>query len=57
LARGGNGTTDVYFVLVPRYLAEFDFRYNHLARDGYTHSDRTRIALPMVAGKRLRYAD
>ncbi len=41
---------------LPRYLAEFDFRYNHLARDGWTDSDRTVAALRGVVGKRLTYA-
>jgi hypothetical protein len=40
---------------LPRYLAEFDFRYNHLARDGWTDSDRTVEALRGVVGKRLSY--
>jgi transposase-like protein len=38
-----------------RYLAEFDFRYNHRSGNGYTDADRTRIALSRVGGKRLRY--
>jgi transposase-like protein len=41
---------------LPRYLAEFDFRYNNLARDGVTDAERTRRALAMTEGKRLRYA-
>jgi transposase-like protein len=41
---------------LPRYLAEFDFRYNHLARDGWTDAQRTRVALSMVEGKRLTYS-
>jgi hypothetical protein len=41
---------------LPRYLAEFDFRYNHLSRDGWTDSDRTVAALRGVVGKRLTYA-
>jgi transposase-like protein len=40
-----------------RYLAEFDFRYNHRVGNGYSDADRTRIALSRVGGKRLRYAD
>jgi transposase-like protein len=40
---------------LPRYLAEFDFRYNNLARDGVTDAERTRRALAGVAGKRLKY--
>lgn len=42
---------------LPRYLAEFDFRYNHRAGHGFTDAERTRIALSMVEGKRLKYAD
>jgi hypothetical protein len=42
---------------LPRYLSEFDFRYNTRTANGYSDSDRTRIALSMVGGKRLRYAD
>jgi len=41
---------------LPRYLAEFDFRYNHLSRDGWTDSQRTVAALQGVVGKRLTYA-
>jgi hypothetical protein len=41
---------------LPRYLAEFDFRYNTRATAGFTDSDRTRLALSMVVGKRLTYA-
>jgi transposase-like protein len=40
---------------LPRYLAEFDFRYNNLARDGVDDAERTRRALAMVEGKRLKY--
>lgn len=42
---------------LPRYLSEFNFRYNTRSANGYTDADRTRLALSMVAGKRLRYAD
>ena len=42
---------------LPRYLAEFDFRYNTRTANGYSDADRTRLALSMVEGKRLRYAD
>jgi transposase-like protein len=42
---------------LPRYLAEFDFRYNTRVAEGYSDSDRTRLALSMVEGKRLRFAD
>jgi transposase-like protein len=41
---------------LPKYLAEFDFRYNNLARDGVTDAERTRRALAMTEGKRLKYA-
>ena len=41
---------------LPRYLAEFDFRYNHLSRDGWTDADRTVAALRGVVGKRLTYS-
>lgn len=41
---------------LPRYLAEFDFRYNHLARDGWTDAQRTVKALEGVVGKRLTYS-
>jgi transposase-like protein len=58
LKRGING---VYHHVseehLPRYLAEFDFRYNTRTANGYTDADRTRIALSMTEGKRLRYAD
>jgi transposase-like protein len=55
LKRGING---VYHHVsrehLPRYLAEFDFRYNarHL-----TDTERTRLALGMTEGKRLMYRD
>jgi transposase-like protein len=39
---------------LPRYLAEFDFRFN---RRKVSDSERTRQALLGTAGKRLRYAD
>lgn len=58
LKRGING---VYHHVseghLQRYLAEFDFRYNTRAANGYTDAARTRLALSMVEGKRLRYAD
>jgi transposase-like protein len=40
---------------LPRYLAEFDFRYNHLSRDGWTDAMRTVKALEGTVGKRLSY--
>ena len=58
LKRGINGVYHhVSEAHLPRYLAEFDFRYNNLARDGITDAERTRRALLGAEGKRLRYAD
>jgi len=42
---------------LPRYLAEFDFRYNNLAVDGITDAERTRRALAGSSGKRLHYRE
>jgi len=54
LKRGVNGTYHhVSEAHLPRYLAEFDFRYN--ARH-VTDAERTRMALAGVVGKRLTYA-
>jgi ISXO2-like transposase domain len=58
LKRGINGIYHhVSEAHLPRYLSEFDFRYNTRVANGYSDSDRTRLALSMVGGKRLRYAD
>src|ERR1019366_3754564 len=38
-----------------RYLAEFDFRYNHRVGLGYSDVDRTFAAIRGVEGKRLTY--
>jgi hypothetical protein len=38
-----------------RYLAEFDFRYNHRVGLGYSDIDRTFAAIKGVEGKRLMY--
>ena len=38
-----------------RYLAEFDFRYNHRAKLKYTDSQRANKLLAGVVGKRLTY--
>ena len=38
-----------------RYLAEFDFRYNHRIRLGYNDEERTLIAVRGAEGKRLTY--
>jgi transposase-like protein len=42
---------------LPRYLAEFDFRYNNRTANGVNDAERTRKALSQVGGKRLRYAE
>jgi transposase-like protein len=58
LKRGIDGTYHhISEAHLPRYLAEFDFRYNNRIGLGVTDAERTRRALSMVAGKRLRYAD
>jgi transposase-like protein len=38
-----------------RYLAEFDFRYNHRIALGYNDGDRAALAVKSAAGKRLTY--
>ena len=38
-----------------RYLAEFDFRYSHRVKVGYSDTERTAMALKGVVGKRLTY--
>lgn len=38
-----------------RYLAEFDFRYNHRVKLGYNDGDRAALAVKGAAGKRLTY--
>jgi transposase-like protein len=38
-----------------RYLAEFDFRYNHRIRLGYNDGERAAIAIKNAEGKRLTY--
>jgi len=38
-----------------RYLAEFDFRYNHRVRLGFNDGDRAAIAVKNADGKRLTY--
>jgi ISXO2-like transposase domain len=40
---------------IHRYLAEFDFRYNHRVGLGCSDIDRTIAAVKGVAGKRLTY--
>jgi transposase-like protein len=41
---------------LPRYLAEFDFRYNNRIGNGVDDAERTRRALAATEGKRLTYA-
>lgn len=38
-----------------RYLAEYDFRYNHRVKLGYNDGDRAALAVKNAAGKRLTY--
>jgi transposase-like protein len=38
-----------------RYLAEYDFRYNHRVALGYSDIDRTKLAIKGIEGKRLTY--
>ena len=38
-----------------RYLAEFEFRYNHRVALGFNDPDRSRVALHGIVGKRLTY--
>jgi hypothetical protein len=38
-----------------RYLAEYDFRYNHRVKLGYNDGDRAVLAVKNAAGKRLTY--
>jgi transposase-like protein len=38
-----------------RYLAEFDFRYNHRVRLGFNDGERAVLAVKSAAGKRLTY--
>lgn len=40
-----------------RYLAEFDFRYNHRVAAGINDAARTDSALRGIVGKRLKYRD
>ena len=38
-----------------RYLAEYDFRYNHRVKLGFDDGDRAALAVKNAAGKRLTY--
>lgn len=40
---------------LPRYLAEFDFKYNHRAALGYDDAARADALLRGASGKRLLY--
>jgi hypothetical protein len=40
-----------------RYLAEYDYRYNHREKNGYSDEDRAEKALLGVSGKRLTYKE
>jgi transposase-like protein len=56
LKRGINGTfIHVSEAHLGRYLAEFDFRYNHRAGLGVNDTERTDELLRNVGGKRLTY--
>jgi hypothetical protein len=56
LKRGIDGTYHhISEAHLPRYLAEFDFRYNNRVGLGVDDAERTRRALAGVIGKRLTY--
>lgn len=56
LKRGINGVYHhVSPAHLPRYLAEFDFRYNNRSGLGVSDGQRTRLALAGAEGKRLTY--
>lgn len=56
LKRGINGTYHhVSEAHLPRYLAEFDFRYNNRSANGVNDGERTVRALKGAEGKRLTY--
>jgi transposase-like protein len=56
LKRGINGVYHhVSEAHLPRYLAEFDFRYNNRAANGVSDGERTIRALRGAEGKRLTY--
>ncbi len=38
-----------------RYLAEYDFRYNHRVALGFNDGERAALAVKGAAGKRLTY--
>jgi hypothetical protein len=56
LKRGINGVYHhVSEAHLKRYLAEFDFRYNHRAKLGVSDGERAAKALSGIEGKRLTY--
>ena len=56
LKRGINGTFHhVSEQHLQRYVNEFDFRYNHREKLGYTDAERTTAALKGISHKRLTY--
>ena len=56
LKRGVNGTFHhVSEAHLHRYLAEFDFRYNHRSALGVEDADRALAAIKGIEGKRLTY--
>jgi transposase-like protein len=56
LKRGVNGTFHhISEAHLHRYLAEFDFRYNHRAALGVTDAERTNKIAEGIEGKRLTY--
>jgi transposase-like protein len=56
LKRGINGVYHhVSEAHLPRYLSEFDFRYNNRTAHGVSDAERTRRALLGAEGKRLSY--
>jgi len=40
-----------------RYMAEYDFRYNHRSAKGVNDLERTNAILAKIQGKRLLYRD
>jgi hypothetical protein len=38
-----------------RYLAEYDFRYNHRVKLGFSDGERAALAVKGASGKRLTY--
>lgn len=56
LKRGLKGTYQhVSEKHLKRYLGEFDFRYNHRVKLGYSDTERAEMALRGIQGKRLTY--